>query len=136
MPLVRQNREDYLRAIYWLNEKNKNSVRSVNIAKYLNISQASVSEMLKKLKTQKYIAMEPYSGIALTKKGLMLAKKLTYKHRVAEVFLREILKVDKNKIHAEAHKFEHVISDEVADKMAKLLKKTKSCPHGSEIPKL
>ena len=81
MPLIEQNREDYLRTIYRLNEKDRNSVRSVDIARYLNISKASVSEMLKKLKDQKHIAMEPYSSIALTKKGLMLAKKLTYKHQ-------------------------------------------------------
>lgn len=136
MPLIEQNREDYFRTIYRLNEKDRNSVRSVDIARYLNISKASVSEMLKKLKDQKHIAMEPYSSIALTKKGLMLAKKLTYKHQVTEAFLKEILKVDKGKVHAEAHKFEHVVSDEIANKMAGLLKKTKSCPRGSKIPEL
>ena len=132
----KQSREDYLRAIYCLAEENDGAVRSVEIAKYLQVSKASVSEMLKRLTQQKQVKMAPYSKISLTHKGLQLAQKLTYKHRLCELFLKEVLKVKikNDELHQEAHKLEHAISDEVAQKMAEMLEEPEACPCGRIIP--
>jgi len=129
-----QNQEDYLRAIYNLYEKNKQNVISVDVANYLNISKSAVSKMFKKLLKQKLIKMSPYSSIKFTTKGLREAKELTRKHRVIEVFLVNILKVKKNKMHGEAHKLEHAFSDKSIKKLATFLNNPKFCPNGKKIP--
>ncbi len=134
--MISQNREDYLRVIFCLNEKGAETVKSINIVKFLKISKPAVSEMLKKLKKQRYIKMAPYSKITLTDKGFQVAKKITYKHRVIEVFLKEILDFKEDKLQKEAHKLEHSISDETAKRMAIFLKNPKFCPCGDKIPNI
>lgn len=131
-----KNQEDYLRAIYSLYEKKEENINSVDLADFLNISKAAVSKMLKKLSIERLIKMNPYSSLNFTKKGLKEAKKLTYKHRIIEVFLVDILKCEKNKYHNEAHKLEHAFSDKSIKKLAKFLKNPKICPDGKKIPKI
>jgi len=133
---MRQNREDYLRTIYWLYENNNGVVKSIDISNHLGLSKPAISEMLKKLKYNKYIKMVPYSDIELTTKGFKLAQKLTYKHRVSEMFLKEVLHLDDKYIHKEAHKLEHAFSDKVIEKLSEFLGNPKYCPHGHLIPKL
>jgi DtxR family transcriptional regulator, Mn-dependent transcriptional regulator len=129
-----KNREDYLRAIFRLGEMN-DTVQSIDIVNYLEVSKPAVSEMLRKLKRQGYVEMTPYSNITLTTEGLNEAKKVTYKHRVAETFLKEVLGFEGD-VHEEAHKIEHSLSDEVAKSLADFLKNPKHCPCGHEIPNI
>jgi len=134
--MITQNREDYLRAIFCLNEKGAETVKSINVVQFLKVSKPAVSEMLKKLKKKGYVEMTPYSKIALTYKGFEAAKKITYKHRVVEVFLKEILNFKGNKLKEEAHKLEHSMSNETAKRMANFLKNPKFCPCGDRIPNI
>lgn len=136
MVQLQQSQEDYLRAIYSFWEQHDGVIRSVDIAGYLNISKASVSQMLKKLSQQKYIKIKPYSYVLFTAKGLVLAKKLMYKHRIIEVFLNEILDISKKKVHEEANRLEHGFSDETIRKLAKFINNPKCCPGGKKIPKV
>lgn len=134
--MIKQSREDYLRAIYNFWEQEDGVIHSVDIAEYLDISKASVSQMLKKLAKQSYVRIKPYSCVSFTAKGLQEAKKLTYKHRIMEVFLSDILKINKRNIHSEAHKLEHCVSDKVIKKIAKFLNNPKYSPQGKKIPKI
>jgi len=111
-------------------------IQSVAVAEYLQISKPAVSEMLQKLKRDGFVKMAPYSKIILTAKGLKEAKKITFKHRIAETFLKEVLGFKKNRVHSEAHKIEHSLSDEVAKSLAGFLKSPKNCPCGHPIPKI
>src|SRR3989339_1130942 len=129
------NREDYLRAMFCINESSEGTIKSIEIANRLNVSKPAASEMLKKLKTDGYIEMPPYSNIKLTKKGLKEARKITYRHRIAESFMHNILKINKRDLHKEAHRLEHSLSDKVVKKMAKILRNPKVCPCGHVIPK-
>lgn len=132
--MITKSREDYLRAIFCLNERNNDHVKSIDIVKFLHVSKPAVSEMLKTLKKEKLIAMNPYSSISLTPNGEDLAKKITYIHRITEVFLKDILKFREDGFHEEAHKLEHSMSLEVATKIAAFLKNPKVCPCGHKIP--
>ncbi len=129
--------EDYLRAIYFLIEKKSGQevgVSSVDLAKELGISKASVSEMISKLKNIGLVDSEPYSKVYLTKKGLEKAKKVMHKHRLIEYFLSEVLKCDMRKIHTEAHNLEHAFSEETIKKLDDFLDNPNTTPHGKEIP--
>ena len=91
--------------------------------------------MLRNLKKKEgWISVEPYSEIKLTKKGIKEAKKLTYKHRVIEAFLKK-LKVSDDVIHAEAHNLEHAFSFNTINKLNNFLGNPKNCPHGQKIIK-
>ncbi len=132
-----QSQEDYVKAIYLIIENGQNNgVKSIDIAKRLNISKAAVSKMLKNLQNQGFVSIELYSKVNLTKKGFELARKLTYKCRIVEVFLVDVLGVKKENLHIEAHKLEHAFSDETIKKLADFLKNPKSCPCGYKIPKM
>lgn len=127
------NREDYLRGLYILEEE-KGEIKSIDLSKYLNVSKPSVSEMVRELDKDGLISHKKYSSIRFTSKGKRLAKKLTSKHRLIEIFLKNILKVNSRKIHEEAHRLEHAFSDESISKIRKLLGNPKKDPHGKPIP--
>ena len=122
--------EDYLKGIYILKKRKQYSNK--NLAEYLNISPASVSEMIKKLSNENYLILEG-RNINLTKKGSDIAVNIIRKHRVWEVFLVEKLGYDKDEIHEEAEVLEHVTSDKLLKKLEKFLFYPKECPHGSPI---
>ena len=90
-------REDYIRAIYLLQEKGEEP-GIIQIAKRLNLSKSTVSERIKELTEDGLTISKPYSTISLTPQGAALGKKMTYKHRLIEVFLHQTLKLPKDKI--------------------------------------
>ena len=128
------SREDYLRAMYHLIEENE-EVKSVEVADYLGVSKPSVSEMLKNLDADGLIQYKKYSKINLTKNGFKAAKNLTARHRIIEAFLKDMLKINPQKIHEEAHRLEHAFSDESIGKMGKILGNPRKDPHGKPIPR-
>ena len=101
--------EMYLESIYILS-KSKSSVRSVDLAEYMNYSRPSVSRGIKILKKDKLITVDHDGYISLTEPGLLLAEKIYEKHMVLSKIL-EMLGVDKETAIEDACKIEHVISD-------------------------
>ncbi|MFA5105384.1 MAG: metal-dependent transcriptional regulator [Candidatus Micrarchaeia archaeon] len=127
-----EQRENYIRAIYVIS-KRKGSVRSKDLAAYLSVSKNTVSTMLSRISTEGYVAYERYGALALTRKGTSLAKRLTEKHRLIELFLAKVLKRDPAQVHDEACLLEHDFSPQSMAAMKKLLGNPKSDPHGSPI---
>ena len=127
------NREDYLRALYILEEK-KSELRATDLAEYLNVSKPSVSEMVKELDKEGLVSYKKYSKLKFTPKGRKIALKLTTKHRLIELFLRDVLKINPKNLHQEAERLEHAFSDESIEKLRGLLGNPKEDPHGELIP--
>ncbi len=127
-------REDYIRAIYLLEEAGE-APGIVQIAKRLNLSKSTVSERIKELTHDGLTISKPYSTISLTKKGVALGKKMTYKHRLIEVFLHDTLKLPIALVHNEAERLEHAFSDEAIERLAAYLNHPTHDPHGSLIKK-
>ena len=128
------NKEDYLRGIYHLMEDDPD-VKSVDLADYLNITKPSVSEMLQQLNREGLVEYKKYSKLKFTSKGKKIAQKLTFKHRIIESFLKNMLRINSDDVHEEAHRLEHAFSDEAIDKLRRLLGNPKEDPHGKPIPK-
>lgn len=128
--------EDYLKIIFKLSEKNqeKKGISTSAIADRLAISQASVSNMLKKLAEKKLIRYEPYYGVSLLPEGKKIALNMIRKHRILEQFLVEKLDYSWDEVDVEAEVLEHAITDKLANRMWEKLGCPLRDPHGSPIP--
>lgn len=132
---VSETKEDYLRAISLLEGGEKNPVNVTELAKHLGLAKSTVSERIRELQNNRLIKHTKYSKLEFTRKGRSIAEKLTYKHRIIEVFLHNVLKINKKKVHDEAHKLEHAFSDESIEKLSDFLGNPKKDPHGKPIKK-
>ena len=133
--MITFTQEDYLRAIYRLNEDTGLAVKSTDLANKLDLSKSTVSQRLKELQAAGFIDQIPYGPINFTDLGQQLAQNLTYKHRLIELYLITELKIDPKDVHEEAHLLEHAVSDQVILKMAAKLNHPTHCPHGKPLPK-
>lgn len=133
---ISATREDYLRAIHLLQERNNGYASTTETARYLHLSKSTVSERLQELMSAGLIVPNKYSSISLTTRGKKIARALTFKHRIIEVFLNSTLKVPRSQIHTEANHLEHGMSDAVALKLHKFLGSPKLDPHGMKIPSI
>ena len=114
------NREDYLINILRLTEGD-GVAKTTELATFMNVSPASVSEMVKVLASEGLVKYEKYKGMSLTEKGLIYARQLRKKHHVLEKFLMDYLNIDHATAHEEACKMEHAISNDSAIKMCHMM---------------
>ncbi len=131
--MITQAIQDYLKIIFKLTNNGK-AVSTNAIAERLQISQASVTGMIKKLSDLKLTNHRPYYGVELTQTGRKIALEIIRHHRLLELYLAEALGYSWDQVHDEAEKLEHVISEEFEDKMAKILGNPTTDPHGAPIP--
>jgi DtxR family transcriptional regulator, Mn-dependent transcriptional regulator len=117
--------QDYLREIYKLGTE-KSPVSVSALAKRQGVSPASASAMVKKLAALDLAVHEPYRGIALTPAGEKVALEVIRHHR--------LLGVDVDEVHDEAERLEHVISEELEERIDKALGFPTHDPHGDPIP--
>lgn len=127
------NKEDYLKIIFELGGATQ-KVSNKQILAGLNVTAASVSEMVNKLVQDKLATHTPYQGIQLTQAGRERAAILIRKHRLWETFLVDRLGYGFNDVHGEAEVLEHVTSDNLANHLDDFLDHPKRCPHGGVIP--
>lgn len=133
MPLS-TTEENYLKAIFKISEKAQKSASTNSIAKHLNTSAASVTDMLKRLAEKKHINYEKYKGVTLTNEGSKMATLLIRKHRLWEVFLVKKLRFTWDQVHDIAEQLEHIQSKELIMRLDAFLDYPKFDPHGDPIP--
>lgn len=124
---------EYLQTIFALEESGVEPIQA-RIADWLGVSRASVSEMVRKLGAEGMVSAGENGVIKLTGEGRAVAEVIVRRHRLAERFLAEILRLPWVKVHAEAAVWEHVISDEVEKAMWAVMDDPGTCPHGNPIP--
>jgi DtxR family Mn-dependent transcriptional regulator len=108
--MTSDNREDYLISILRLSDGDKN-VKTTELATFMNVSPASVTEMTKALAADGLVIYERYKGIRLSKEGMEMARQIRKRHHVIEHLLIDCLGMDREEAHEEAHKMEHTISN-------------------------
>jgi len=124
--------EDYVKAIDYLAGE-RAVVRAVDVAHHLKISAASVSQFRPVLLADGLIATG--AALRLTARGRALAHKMNRRHGVIETFLHESLAVPLDRLHAEAERLEHVMSDDVVERLAALTGDPACNPLGHAIPR-
>lgn len=127
--------QDYLKAIHHLQRRDGGDrVGTVVLAKWLNVSAASVTSMIKKLAEAGFVTHSPYQGVALTAQGELAALEMLRHHRLLETFLNQHLGMEWHEVHEEADRLEHAISESLEDRLDAALGYPKIDPHGAPIP--
>jgi DtxR family Mn-dependent transcriptional regulator len=125
--------QDYLKAIYKLQQR-ECPVPTMAIAERLGLSSAAVSKMLKHLASLRLIEHSRYQGVELTDAGEKIALEVIRHHRLLELYLVEALGLPWDRVDAEAELLEHVLSEEVEERIATILGDPVRDPHGDPIP--
>jgi DtxR family Mn-dependent transcriptional regulator len=124
--------EEYLEAIHELEEEGTPVIQA-RLAERLEHSAPAVSEMIRRLRDEGYVVITGRT-LSLTATGQTLAESVVRKHRLAERLLTDVIGMPWESAHVEACRWEHVISDEVAERLIALLGHPTTCPHGNSIP--
>ena len=130
---ISENIEEYLEVLYKFGSKDS-YVSTTTLSKELGIAPGSVTQMLKKLEDIGYIDYVPYKGANLTDEGSKIAQKITRKHRILERFLKDVLKIKDENLHAQACEMEHSLSDEAERAICHMLEHPDTCPDDHLIP--
>ena len=131
--MLSESTEDYLKAIYAI-ERKKGRVLTSQLAERLKVRPASATGMLRKLADLKLVIYRRYQGVELTPAGKKVALEIIRHHRLLELYLNEVMGVPWDKVHGEAEKLEHALSEELEDRIDELLGFPTKDPHGSPIP--
>ncbi len=125
--------ENYIKSIYHLQQET-GMVNTNSLAAEMQTRAASVTDMLKKLKSKKLLQYERYKGFRLNENGKKAALDVVRKHRLWEYFLAEKLKFDWDKVHSIAEHLEHISNEELIQRLDNFLGNPSFDPHGDPIP--
>ena len=118
---IKESGENYLESILMLKHQ-KGNVRSIDIARHLQVSKPSVSIAMKSLREEGYITVDDLGSISLTEKGLQIALKMYERHQIIASALMA-LGVPEKTAYQDSCKIEHDISQESFHKIREHLKK-------------
>jgi len=133
-PPLTEAQEDYLKHLFLLEEALGGPVPTQALAERLSVKPPSVTEMLKKLKALGLLEHEPYRGARLTERGRKVALEVLRHHRLLEAYLHQALGYGWEEVHQEAERLEHVISEDLEERIAEDLGHPPFDPHGDPIP--
>jgi DtxR family Mn-dependent transcriptional regulator len=127
-------REDYVKAVYQLGDDGP--VKAADVARHLGVSPVAVSKAKRSLQRDGLLDPDEASTsvLRLTRAGRELAVAMVRRHRLLETFMHRLLGVPLERVHAEAERSEHAISEDVAQRLAQLMGSPAHDPHGHAIP--
>ena len=125
---------DCLKLIYAMQERGQ-KVSTSAVSEHLGVSDATTTTMFKDFAAAGWVEHMPYRGVRLTPLGEQKAIEVIRHHRLLELYLARQLGYSWDKVHAEADRLEHVISEEFEEKLDELLGYPTIDPHGDPIPR-
>jgi DtxR family transcriptional regulator, Mn-dependent transcriptional regulator len=125
--------ENYLKEIYTLSLDYEHVTTSM-LADRMGYSPATITGQLKKLAGLQWVMYEPYQGVTLTDAGRAIALEIIRHHRLIEAYLAQALNIPWDRVHAEAERLEHALSEYLEERIDDLLGHPSTDPHGSPIP--
>lgn len=126
--------QDYAKAIYALELRSGEAVGNNELAERLGVPPGTASAMVKRLDELGLAEHTPYHGVRLTEDGRRVALRMLRRHRLLELFLVETLDLPWDRVHEEAERLEHSLSDELEAAIAERLGNPTHDPHGDPIP--
>jgi len=128
--------QDYLKAIYRLSDEEGEGalITTSQVAEALGVTQASASNMLRRLDEAGLAHQTPRQGVELSDAGRQAALEVIRHHRLIETFLATKLGMPWDEVHAEAEILEHHISESLEARISEALGHPEWDPHGDPIP--
>ncbi|MFD5385530.1 metal-dependent transcriptional regulator [Streptomyces sp. NPDC056669] len=127
--------EMYLRTILELEEEGVVPMRA-RITEQLNQSGPTVSQTVARMERDELLHLAADRHLELTDRGRRLATRVMRKHRLAECLLVDVIGLEWEQAHAEACRWEHVMSEAVERRVLHLLQHPTRSPYGNPIPGL
>ncbi|MFC5911745.1 metal-dependent transcriptional regulator [Streptacidiphilus monticola] len=127
--------EMYLRTIFELEEEGIVPMRA-RIAERLEQSGPTVSQTVARMERDGLLQVADDRHLELTPEGRRLATRVMRKHRIAECLLVDVIGLEWEQVHAEACRWEHVMSEAVERRVLELLRHPTQSPYGNPIPGL
>jgi DtxR family Mn-dependent transcriptional regulator len=124
--------QEYLESIYWLYESGIDRTQA-NLARALQVSQPSASEMLKRMSDEELVSRDDHKLIHFTPRGREVAERIVARHRLVEAYLVKVMGIPWDDVHEEAHAMELSVSPRLEAKMLEMIGDVKTCPHGHPI---
>lgn len=128
--------QDYVKRCYRLENRLSRPVSLSELAKSMEVSAPSVTNMVKRLEQMKFVKRNAGNKLSLTTKGNALALEVIRHHRLLETFLINELGMDWAEAHEEAEVLEHYISERFEALLNARLAEPSHDPHGEPIPTL
>src|SRR5690242_2491367 len=132
METLSEASQEYLESIYWMYEAGIERTQA-NLARALQVSQPSASEMLRRLVDEEFVRRDEHKLIHFTDRGRELAERIVARHRLVEAYLVKVMGIPWDDVHEEAHAMEHSISPRLEAKMLEMIGEVRTCPHGHPI---
>jgi len=123
----------YVTMIYIL-QRSTGWAQTGEIAKRLGVTDAAVTQMVKRMAENHLVRHRAYRGVCLTEKGQRIAVEMIRHHRLLETFLYKTVGLPWDMIHDEAERLQAYISPELESRIDALLGFPQFDPHGSPIP--
>jgi len=129
-----ESTEMYLKTIRELSVDN-NLIAISALARRLEVSTVSATEMVHRLEEHNLVEHTPYKGVQLTANGCQHAAEIIRSHRLWERFLVDHLNIPWAHVHDVACRLEHATDTVVTDALDEFLGRPTKCPHGNPIPR-
>ena len=126
----------YLAELYRLTDRHEDEiyVSTSDLADVLHVTPPAINRMVSRLRELGYIDHERYQGVRLSPEGNTVALQQLRRHRIAEVFLVNVMGFGWDEVYDEASRMSTSLSPEVAQRMWTMAGEPDTCPHGEPIP--
>ncbi|HSP60814.1 MAG TPA: iron dependent repressor, metal binding and dimerization domain protein [Ornithinimicrobium sp.] len=127
--------EMYLKTVLELEEDGVVPMRA-RIAERLAQSGPTVSQTVARMERDGLLQLASDRRLELTDEGRLAAVRVMRKHRLAERLLVDVIGLDPAYVHEEACRWEHVMSEQVEQRILALLEDGTTSPYGNPVPGL
>jgi DtxR family Mn-dependent transcriptional regulator len=111
-------------------------MRKHRLAERLDQSGPTVSQTVARMERDGLLHVAGDRHLELTDEGRRTATRVMRKHRIAECLLVDVIGLEWEQVHAEACRWEHVMSEAVERRVLELLRHPTESPYGNPIPGL
>lgn len=126
------SKEDYIKAIAEA-ETEGEIVISATLVRWMKVTPAAVTMALKRLRRDGYVDVKKDGRLVLSDEGKQVAERIRFRHHLIERMLVEMFGMEWFKVHDEAERLEHAVSDDFVAKLVERLGPDGRCPHGNDI---
>ncbi len=124
------SKEDYVKAVAEAEAEGERAVSAAVLRRWLGVSAPAVTAALRRLSRDGLVKVDPSGAIHLTARGREVAVRLLQRHYLVERMLTEVFAMEWYKVHEEAERLEHAVSDDFESRLIERLGTEALCPHG------